>query len=134
MEDVLHDHQTLDAFRARLERWKSRLVASVRDGAPGDASFDPDELADEMDHASGEHSRSLASLLGDRERSLLRGIESALERIARGRFAVCEQCGQKIPWERLEAQPVTTLCVDCKKEEEELELRQSFGASRRAAR
>jgi DnaK suppressor protein len=129
MEEILRDHPDLDAFRGRLERWKRRLVESARDSAPDPERFDPD-VPDEMDLAAGEHSRSLAALLRDRDRSLLRRIEGALERIAMGRFAICDRCGQEIPWERIDAQPVTTLCVDCK-EEEELELRRGFGPSRR---
>jgi len=45
---------------------------------------------------------------------LLAKIEEALERVEDGTFGVCEACGEEIGVKRLEARPVTTLCIDCK--------------------
>jgi DnaK suppressor protein len=45
---------------------------------------------------------------------LLAKIEEALERVEDGSFGVCEACGEEIGIKRLEARPVTTLCIDCK--------------------
>lgn len=42
-------------------------------------------------------------------------IDAALERIERGTYGYCEECGNRIPLERLQALPTTTLCVDCKR-------------------
>jgi DnaK suppressor protein len=57
----------------------------------------------------------------DRERKLISKIKEALERIEGGTFGICEVCGEEISEERLKARPVTTLCIDCKTEEEEKE-------------
>jgi DnaK suppressor protein len=48
-------------------------------------------------------------------------INEALARIEAGTFGICEMCGDDISEERLKARPVTTLCIDCKTEEEEKE-------------
>jgi DnaK suppressor protein len=57
----------------------------------------------------------------DRERKLLSKIRSALERIDSGEFGICEMCGDEIGEERLKARPVTTLCISCKKKQEDQE-------------
>ena len=36
-----------------------------------------------------------------------------------GEYGICEECGEDISILRLEARPVTTLCVSCKARQEE---------------
>jgi DnaK suppressor protein len=36
-----------------------------------------------------------------------------------GTYGICKGCGAEIPFERLMARPVTTLCINCKELEEE---------------
>jgi DnaK suppressor protein len=43
---------------------------------------------------------------------------TALEKIKDGTYGVCEECGKEIEAERLDAMPVTSLCIECKKREE----------------
>lgn len=44
-------------------------------------------------------------------------VEDALERLENGQYGICDKCGQPIPKERLEAIPLTTMCVKCRQEE-----------------
>jgi DnaK suppressor protein len=46
-------------------------------------------------------------------------IDYALYKIEIGTYGICEGCGTEIPFERLMARPVTTLCINCKELEEE---------------
>lgn len=78
-------------------------------------------LSEIGDIASQEIDRSFLLRLRDRERKLLKKIEKALEKIDNGTYGICESCGREIPIERLEARPVTDLCIDCKTEQEEME-------------
>ena len=57
-----------------------------------------------------------------RESRLIKKLRQALERIDNQTFGICESCGEDINPRRLEARPVTTKCIDCKQEEERLEL------------
>jgi RNA polymerase-binding transcription factor len=59
--------------------------------------------------------------LRGRERKLLKKIEDAISRIDSGTYGICESCGEKISIKRLEARPVTALCIDCKTRQEEEE-------------
>ena len=45
-------------------------------------------------------------------------VQEAMQRRAEGRYGICEDCGQPIPTERLEARPHATFCVDCQKKRE----------------
>lgn len=40
-------------------------------------------------------------------------VERALERVKAGAYGMCEDCGHKIPSERLKYQPSATRCVEC---------------------
>ena len=70
-----------------------------------------------------ESNRSLLLRMRDRERKLLGKIDEAFARIDDGTYGRCEECGGEIGTERLEARPVTTLCIECKSEQEEREKR-----------
>ncbi|HEX3998649.1 MAG TPA: TraR/DksA C4-type zinc finger protein [Pirellulales bacterium] len=47
------------------------------------------------------------------EEGILEMVEDALQRIEEGTYGTCEECGQPIPTERLEAIPYTPHCVQC---------------------
>ncbi|WP_303721179.1 RNA polymerase-binding protein DksA [Malonomonas rubra] len=76
---------------------------------------------DPTDRASLESDRNFELRIRDRERKLLNKIREALGRIESGEFGLCESCEEPISVERLRARPVTTLCIDCKTEEERQE-------------
>jgi DnaK suppressor protein len=78
------------------------------------------------DQASAETDRNFMLRLRGREQRLLKKIDQALERVETGIFGICEDCGNEINIQRLEARPVTTMCIDCKTlQEEEERLRES---------
>lgn len=45
----------------------------------------------------------------------LKDINSALEKIAQGKYGVCEVCGKEITEERLRACPEAKTCLNCEK-------------------
>jgi len=73
------------------------------------------------DQASAEIDRSFMLRLRGREQRLLKKIEAAIDKIDNGTFGVCEACGEEINIKRLEARPVTNMCIFCKTEQEEEE-------------
>jgi DnaK suppressor protein len=73
------------------------------------------------DQATAETDRNFMLRLKGREQRLLNKIEEALERIDSGGYGICDSCGENIKIPRLEARPVTTLCIECKTEQEEEE-------------
>jgi len=73
------------------------------------------------DQASAEIDRSFMLRLRGREQRLLKKIEAAIDKIESGTFGICEACGEEINIKRLEARPVTSMCIFCKTEQEEEE-------------
>jgi DnaK suppressor protein len=122
--------EAVERLKTRLVESKRRILRSVPTIPADESKVDADDLPDVMDAAASEHSHSLLLKLRERDRSLLGRIEAALRRIANGGFATCDRCGQEIAPSRLEALPVTTLCIDCQ-EEEEIELRRISLSARR---
>lgn len=73
------------------------------------------------DQASAEIDRNFMLRLKGRERQLLKKIDEAIEKIDSGTYGICDVCGEEINIKRLEARPVTTMCIECKTEQEEEE-------------
>ncbi len=76
------------------------------------------KFPDPTDRATLESDRNFELRIRDRERKLIRKIREALQRIEDGTYGICELCGEDISKQRLEARPVTTLCIECKKRQE----------------
>ncbi|MBI5558399.1 MAG: RNA polymerase-binding protein DksA [Deltaproteobacteria bacterium] len=76
---------------------------------------------DPTDRATAESDRNFELRIRDRERKLLAKVKEALERIENDEYGVCEDCGEDIGVARLEARPVTTLCIQCKTKQEDYE-------------
>lgn len=119
------NQKDLKRFKKILEESKKNLLLSARKTLSEEAAFDTDDLPDEIDLASSEYTQSMVFRLRDREKFLLKKIEKALMRIEDGTFGVCERCEEPIAPKRLEARPVTTLCIRCKEEQEKKE--KSYG-------
>jgi DnaK suppressor protein len=85
---------------------------------PGQSSF-----PDMGDQASAETDTNFMLRLRGREQRLLKKIEDALGRIDKNTFGICDDCGLEIDVKRLEARPVTTMCIECKMHQEEDEKR-----------
>lgn len=78
------------------------------------------------DQATAETDRNFMLRLRGREQRLLKKIDEAIDRIDSGSFGICDDCGNEIDIKRLEARPVTTMCIECKTlQEEEEKLREA---------
>lgn len=103
-------------FTQRINELLSEAGKTVSEMTDKNESF-----PDLSDRASQESDRNFELRIRDRERKLIKKMKEALERIDDGSFGICDTCGKKISEKRLMARPVTTLCIDCKKKQEELE-------------
>lgn len=75
-----------------------------------------DEADDEADPDVAEREKTLA-LIQTLERKV-ESIEYAMETAEKGKYGICENCGQPIDPERLAIMPHTTLCIKCKTQQE----------------
>lgn len=76
---------------------------------------------DLSDQASAEADQNFVLRMKEREQKLLKKIDEALDRLATRTYGICERCGEEIPYKRLKARPVTTLCIECKTLQEQQE-------------
>jgi DnaK suppressor protein len=111
-----------DEIRSDLARQKIRLLAEA--GLSEDGVNMEEALPDLGDRASAESDQTFSLRLLERGQKLTKKIEEALERIENGTFGICEVCSGEIAFRRLKARPVTTLCIDCKTEQEHQEKMQ----------
>ncbi len=58
--------------------------------------------------------QAMAKAQDERRRQDLNRIRAALERIEEGSFGLCLQCEEPILEKRLEIDPATSLCLDCR--------------------
>ncbi|MBN2033100.1 MAG: RNA polymerase-binding protein DksA [Deltaproteobacteria bacterium] len=80
-----------------------------------------DRFSDEIDEAAFASDTGFSLRIRDREARLIKKIRDALERLEEGTYGICEECGKEIPYKRLVARPVTSLCIKCKNEQEAAE-------------
>lgn len=112
------DTQTLNEFRAILEQRRAELTEAVRQhllssdylAAPrrmDDGARDPaDESVADLDSDLALH-RSVGEGLE------LAEVQRALDRMDRGEYGYCVDCGEEIPIERLRVQPTAVRDVRC---------------------
>lgn len=114
--DYMTDEQ-LEHFRKILLRWKQQLMQEV-DSTVGHMQEDGLSYPDPIDRASQEEGFNLELRTRDRERKLIKKIESAIDSIEAGEYGYCTDCGAEIGVRRLEARPTADKCIDCKTYEE----------------
>lgn len=108
MNDAHKEH-----FRNKLLEWKRQLMEEVDRTVhhmQDVASNDPDPA----DRATQEEEFSLELRTRDRERKLIKKIDSTMDLIDQDDYGYCESCGIEIGIDRLEARPTATQCIDCK--------------------
>ncbi|MDH4320355.1 MAG: RNA polymerase-binding protein DksA [Desulfobulbaceae bacterium] len=110
-------------FKQKLEDMTKELLNEA-EKTIHDMTDSNDNYPDPTDRATAESDRNFELRIRDRERKLLSKIKAAIERIEEGTYGICDECGQDITPKRLEARPVTTLCIDCKTKQENYEKAQ----------
>jgi DnaK suppressor protein len=109
--------EQLQHFREILSAWKSELIVEV-DRTVHHMQDEAANFPDPNDRATQESEFGLELRTRDRERKLLRKIDSALTRIDDGSYGFCDKTGEEIGLKRLEARPVATLSLEAQERRE----------------
>ena len=115
-EEYMSDDQ-LEHFRNILSAWKRELMYEV-DRTVHHMQDEAANFPDPNDRATQESEFGLELRTRDRERKLLRKIDSALVRIDERTYGWCDETGEEIGLKRLEARPVATLCLEAQERRE----------------
>ena len=110
----------LEYFRQKLLGWREELleesqhtIDQMREAAR--------DVSDDAERASRETEISFELRTRDRYRKLLNKIGEALKRIDDESYGFCDETGDPIGIERLEARPIATLCLEAQERRERLE-------------
>lgn len=115
----MNDRQ-LAYFRKKLLDWKAdiqRSSAETLDSLQEHRLNQPDIT----DRASSESDRSIELRARDRQRKLVSKINQALTRIDEKTYGYCEDTGEPISLQRLEARPIATLSLEAQERHERRE-------------
>ncbi len=114
----------LEYFRQKLLEWRQSLldesqqtIDQMRDAAR--------DVSDEAERASRETEISFELRTRDRYRKLLTKIDQALKRIEDESYGFCDETGEPIGLDRLEARPIATLSIEAQERREQLERQYS---------
>ncbi|MDQ6993907.1 MAG: RNA polymerase-binding protein DksA [Mariprofundus sp.] len=113
--------EELADFEKQLVDWKAELEMGQSANVLAMTEQEQTSFPDPTDQASMEIDREFDLRIKDRERRLIKKIDQAMVRIKDGDFGECDCCGGSISVKRLEARPVTTLCIECKTAQEQEE-------------
>ena len=107
-------------FKEVLMQNLQELFGKANNAVSGSPAFD-DRHSDFCDLASFESNANISYHITERQSRMIKKIKYTLEKLEKGEFGICEECGEEISEERLMARPVASLCIDCKRAEEKAE-------------
>jgi DnaK suppressor protein len=113
----------LEYFRQKLLRWRAELLEESKETI-SEMQEDNLQMPDIADRASAETDHRLELRARDRERKLISKINAALEKIEDGSYGYCEETGEPIGIQRLEARPIATLSLEAQERHERKERTQ----------
>lgn len=108
---------SIDEMKALLLERRGVLLEGVEHNLKYQSSPSATK-GDSSDLAANALDSDTAMQLAESGSSELAQVDAALQKIVEGTYGQCEACAADIPWERLEAVPYATLCVQCKEQQE----------------
>ena len=111
MNEEYMNPMQLEYFKQKLQKWREELLKDSRETLTHLREENWNE-SDVTDRASVETETSIELRTRDRYRKLIDKIENTIARINSGDYGYCEETGEEIGINRLEARPVATLCID----------------------
>ena len=107
----------VQSYKAALLR-KQLEILGTGGVKPLQASMENNTRQGDMaDQASGNNEVHIQLKLKQTDAKILQAIEEALERLQRGTYGVCRDCGEPIAPARLNAIPWTRVCIVCKEKQ-----------------
>jgi len=113
-EDLVSYRRILDSLRSRLrgdlDRMTDEALRRQSTGGSGSLSSVPLHMAD---LGTENYDQEFTLGLIENEQGTLELINEALERMERGTFGQCAECGEPIAKPRLQAIPYARHCIRC---------------------
>ena len=106
----------LASLQAALEQRKLALLQQLAGRMDGELARVPAIEEIETSPADSASNRTLNQLeleADEHKQAQLSSIRHALARIDEGSYGLCDNCGNEIPFSRLNARPEAPLCIAC---------------------
>ncbi len=111
--------QQINQFKSVLEKQKQELEQTIQTHENEDRASERESVGELSSYDN--HPADMATELYEREKDFglielwhkqLEDTKHALQKIEAGTYGICEVSGEEIPFERLEAMPTATTCVE----------------------
>ena len=112
----------LQKIKERLLEYRSSLVKQIAETKRSMREPTAGELRDSGDRIWKFNTSNLWLSQSCLRNHRLQLVEDALDRIERGTFGVCQECGRAVEEKRLKAIPWAQLCLECQEAKETLEF------------
>src|SRR5271157_4334622 len=106
-------------FKKKLLKMRAAILDKAKKLKEYSYALGTDGIQDMADAASNAYNADILMSLSDNERTMVKEIDSALDKIANKTYGICEECEESINEKRLEANPVARYCITCKRMIEE---------------
>lgn len=123
-----YDDKELNHFKALLTKEKEEAeeeIENLKQSIEDLTGTQDDEYSSAAHHqgnvASEEEEKETLFKLIERNKNKIKEIKAAQDRIEKGNYGICEETGEKIQKERLEAIPYARYSVDARKRDDQFQ-------------
>ena len=109
----------LQLFKSGLREMQRELRHAVEKADTEIRALANSGPADEVDASSLNSAKEALFARNSQNRTQVRKVELALERVQKGDFGVCVTCGVAIGLKRLQALPWASNCIECQERSEQ---------------
>ncbi|MGI9365057.1 MAG: RNA polymerase-binding protein DksA [Rhizobiaceae bacterium] len=119
-DEEFMNRRQLAYFKEKLLAWRAEIQKESADTVESlqEHNLNAPDLAD---RATSESDRSIELRARDRQRKLVSKINQALKRIEDGEYGYCEETGDPISLQRLDARPIATMSLEAQERHERRE-------------
>ena len=107
------DKRKMKSYRDRLLSRRESLFSQVTEAEMSSRERDLEATQDPADMAANAYTKELLISMSANDRKLLVLIDEALERVEKGEYGACVNCGDPVQEKRLDAVPWTRYCLKC---------------------
>ncbi len=107
----------LRRIKDSLVQRRAQLTSNLKSGLVEIENQEGHHLADLEDIDNIQDNDAVFEVVNNASASLEQ-IEKAIEKIDRGTYGTCEDCGEPIILDRLKALPFATQCIECRRKAE----------------
>ncbi|MCW8858844.1 MAG: TraR/DksA C4-type zinc finger protein [Deltaproteobacteria bacterium] len=112
------DADKLAEIKAHLLQMREEVLKESERVYAEAQTLGKDGVPDIGDMSSNSYHQEVLMNLSATQRSRVRDVDAALDRIDQGVYGLCARCEEEISPRRMEVRPFSRYCIDCKTEVE----------------